>query len=374
MFLGAGSRSKTSVRQKLVLKLSAALVNTTPSDGSVVASKLAASALGPGVSMVNGIIQQSVGGNAFNCALKTFAGTDPTASDPIYIVFRNATGSTGDYTVLTITSAISLSISSGSTLGTVNGQAFRLWLVCFNDGGTPRLGLINCLNPNPWNIYPLGQFPTVTSAAEGGAGAADSVWVFYTSIAVTTKPYTVLGYFVWESGLATAGTWSAVASRIDPFRPGSLLPGALVSQVENFTGTVATGTTSIPNDNTIPQITEGDQYMSQAITPTSAANVLNVEAQGVFSHSSAVRLIMALFQDAGANALATVSQVVSSTTLMLPSTRLAYAGLAAGTASTTFRIRAGGTTGATMTFNGEVGGALFNGTLNSYLRVRELMA
>jgi hypothetical protein len=290
MFLGAGGRSKSSVRQKLVLKLAAALVNTTPSDGSVSAVKLAASALGSGVSMVNGTLVMSVAGSALTVALKTLAGTDPTASDPVYVVFRNTTPATGDYTVITVTSATSVVVSSGSTLGTVNAQAFRVWVVGFNDAGTFRLSVINCLNPNPWNIFALSQFSIASSTAEGGAGAADSVFVFYTGAAVTSKAYTVLGYATWETGLATAGTWSAGPTRLELFRPWTPLPGAVISQVETFTGAVATGTTVLPSDDTIPQITEGDQYMTQAIIPTSAANVLNVEAQGNFAHSAAITM------------------------------------------------------------------------------------
>jgi hypothetical protein len=375
MFLGAGARSKTSVRQRLTLKLAAALVNTTPSDGSVSASKLAASALGSGVSMINGVIANSAAGNALTVSLKTLAGTDPTASDPIYIVFRDAAAGGGNYSVLTITSAISLTISSGSTLGAVSGTPFKLWLVCFNDSGTPRLALINCLNPNPWNIYPLGQIPIASSTAEGGAGAADSVWTFYSGVAVTSKAYSVLGYYSFEGGLATAGTWATTATRLELFRPWTPLPGALISQVQTFTGAVATGTTAIPNDDTIPQITEGNEFMTQSIQATSAANVFNVEAQGSFAHTASARMIMALFQDAAANALAAVSQNLSATvSTMGTPIRINYDALCAGTSPTTFRIRAGGTTGATTTFNGEAGGRIFGGAIPSFLRVRELMA
>lgn len=375
MFLGAGGRSKSSVRQKLVLKLAAALVNTTPSDGSVSAVKLAGSALGSGVTMINGTIVASVAGSALTVALKTLAGADPTASDPIYVVFRNTTPATGDYTVITITAATSVVVSSGSTLGTQNSTAFRIWIVGFNDAGTFRLAVINCINaPGVPNIYPLGQFPVASSTAEGGAGAADSVWTFYTGSAVTSKAYAVLGYMTWESGLATAGTWSAGPTRVELFKPWTPLPGALLSVVDNRTGTFASGTTQIPADNTTPQITEGDQYMTVTLTPTSAANALHIEALAQLTNSGGTtnRIIMALFQDAVANALATAAAQVLGTRVQQLS--LTYAMLANLAVSTTLRIRAGGDGTGTTDFNGEGGAtSFFNGTFTSYLRVREVM-
>lgn len=373
MFLGPGARSKTSVRQKLVKALASAITTTTPTDGSVIASKLAGSALGSGVSMINGMVQGAVAGNAFTAALTTLANANPTAADPIYIVFRDITAG-GNYTVLTLTSAISIAISSGSTMGAVSGQAFRLWLVCFNDAGTPRLALINCLNPNPWNIYALGQFPVASSTAEGGAGAADSVFTFYTGTAVASKAYAVLGYFTWETGLATAGTWNAGPSRIELFRPWTPLPGALISSVENRVSTSTTGTTIIPDDNTTPQSTEGDQYMTQSITPTSAANLMRIKATGHWASSTSNgHMIAALFQDAGANALAVSSIGIPALNLLTP-VSIDYAALAALTTSTTFKIRAGQGGAATTTFNGENGAALFNGLVASFLRIEELMA
>ena len=43
------------------------------------------------------------------------------------------------------------------------------------------------------------------------------------------------------------------------------------------TGAVATGTTQIPSDDTIPQNTEGDEYMTLAFTPNSATSTLIIQ-------------------------------------------------------------------------------------------------
>jgi hypothetical protein len=123
----------------------------------------------------------------------------------------------------------------------------------------------------------------------------------------------VLGYATWETGLATPGTWSAGPTRTQLFGAGEPLPGDILQVQRTDTGAVATGTTTIPNDDTIPQSTEGDQYMSQAITPSSAANVLAVRAQATSRTAArAAFMIAALFQDATANALAAVRNVVGT--------------------------------------------------------------
>src|SRR5262249_15432709 len=133
----------------------------------------------------------SVGSNALTIAMKDRAGSDPSASSPVNVAFRSATAANGDFSVLTITSALSLTVSSGSTLGTANSTAFRFWVVLFNDGGTPRLGVINCRSG--MDIYPLGGNALASSTVEGGAGAADSAHVYYTGSAVSAKAFRILG-------------------------------------------------------------------------------------------------------------------------------------------------------------------------------------
>jgi hypothetical protein len=349
---------------------------------AVTPDKLATSALQAG-NMVNGYLTATVGSSALTVAVKTLAGTDPSATDPVYVIFRNATSATGDYTVITLSAATSLVVSSGSTLGATNSIAFRDWIVGFNDAGTFRLGIINCLvtsagagsGRNADSIYPLGQFPLASSTAEGGAGAADSAQVFYTGTAVSSKPYVVLGNATYETGLATVGTWSAVPTLLDLYRIGGPLPGTVIQRQRNQTGAVATGTTTIPDDDTIPQNTEGDQYMTQAITPTSAANVLRITSQAIAANSSATvgPFVSALFQDAVANALA-VGNVTMSDSAQSCTITVVHQMLAALSVATTFKIRVGLNTAGTTTFNGRGGGRKYGGVMDSFLAVEEVMS
>ena len=151
----------------------------------------------------------------------------------------------------------------------------------------------------------------------------------------------------------------------------TFLKGRLMAQVQSFqTGAVANGTTIIPYDDTIPQITEGDQYMSLAITPINASSTLEVEVGFQFSHNSSSNNAVALFKVGTSDALA-VGSVVSIACGHYKA--ILKWSLAAGSTSTqTFTVRAGGDTG-TLNFNGTAGARQYGGTLNSYMNIKEYL-
>lgn len=151
--------------------------------------------------------------------------------------------------------------------------------------------------------------------------------------------------------------------------------GLAVQQVSSVTTAVATGTITIPADDTIPQNTEGDQYMSLAITPRATTNTLVIQSLIQFSHSTASgNMVAALFQDSTANALA-VNWVVNATGSG-PLTVLVTHTMAAGTTSaTTFKIRAGNaSTAGTTTFNGSGGSRFFGAISKSSMVITEYNA
>jgi hypothetical protein len=313
-------------------------------------------------------ISTSRSGNAETIAIKTAAGTDPSASDKIRIGFRDATAGTGAYSVLDVTAAASIVVSSGSTLGATSATIFRLWLVAFNDAGTFRLGVIKCALTD--GVYGLQDNVLESSTAEGGAGAADSSGVIYTGTGVTSKAMRVLGYL--EYTLTTAGTWDAAPSRINIYSQGDRLPGETVQIRRNQTGAVATGTTILPTDDSIPQNTEGTEFMTQEIVPKSAANMLEIEHNGSYAISTGQAIAAALFQDSTANALAAKTNwMVTNNGFLIINFR--HSMRAQTTSSTTFKIRAGPNTAVTITFNGASGARHFGGVNSSYLAVTEIM-
>lgn len=326
------------------------------------------------ISMVNGSLVPSRTGNAETIAVKTRAGNDPSVTDPVIFIFRGQTAGSASYSPVAVTAALSLTISSGSTLGASNAVPFRVWVIAMNDASTVRLGAVNCLSGT--SVLALRDDIKVTATAEGGGGGATSAQVIYANATVgTARAMRILGYF--EYTLATAGTWNTAQTKGHIFSPNTPTPGQLVQVAMNQTGAVATGTTAIPADDTIPQITEGDQYMTQAITPTSAANLLEIEAViARFSTSSGGTNNMgcALFQDATANALAATAADASATAISISLPPIKHKMVAGTASSTTFKVRAGGSVGATTTFNGGAGARVYGGVLASSIYVREFMA
>lgn len=153
-----------------------------------------------------------------------------------------------------------------------------------------------------------------------------------------------------------------------------IFAGRTVQQVQTVDGSVATGATAIPIDDTIPQITEGVEFMTLAITPKNANNILVIEALLNVSHTFGVTFVtVALFQDAIANALAAGVHRSSNTSHSLQIS-VRHRMVAGGITPITFRVRAGSTVGATLTFNGQASARILGGVLASYITVKELIS
>ena len=148
-----------------------------------------------------------------------------------------------------------------------------------------------------------------------------------------------------------------------------------VVQVVNFqTGALATGTTVIPLDNTIPQITEGFEVMTLAITPTNASNILMVDvATFIGTPTDNAWLITALFVGTTADALATMPQY-AETSNPVASVFFRHRMVAGATTELTFRVRCGQNTAGTLSFNGHAGIGFFNGTSASSITITEYTA
>jgi hypothetical protein len=154
----------------------------------------------------------------------------------------------------------------------------------------------------------------------------------------------------------------------------SLPPGAVVQVVSTNYSAVATGTTLIPEDDTIPQITEGTEFMTRTISPRSATNRLLITAKAFISQSSATNdVIGALFQDSTANALA-AQDVSLGAAGGMTNLVIEHDMVAGTTSSTTFRFRAGPAVAATVTFNGFGGARKFGGITLSSIKIIEYKA
>lgn len=152
----------------------------------------------------------------------------------------------------------------------------------------------------------------------------------------------------------------------------TLLGGQVVQAVNVQTGAVATGTTIIPMDDTIPQNAEGDEYMTLAITPTNTAHKLRIDVViNIANGTNARYQIAALFQDTTADALAAVSHF-SATGGEIVNLKFTHYMTAGTTSATTFKVRAGGHAAGTTTFNGHTAARKFGGVSASSITITEI--
>ena len=146
----------------------------------------------------------------------------------------------------------------------------------------------------------------------------------------------------------------------------------VIQTIFQETGAVATGTTVMPSDDTIPQNNEGDQYLTATITPSSAASKLVIDVLFNYGCSSADTISLALFQDATVSALAATAFWGPATDNLPGQIKLRHVMTSGTTSATTFNVRVGVNSSGTITFNGASGARLYGGVYASSITIQEV--
>jgi hypothetical protein len=163
---------------------------------------------------------------------------------------------------------------------------------------------------------------------------------------------------------------------ISAFTPSisNALSGSVIQTVNTNVVTSTSGTTQTPLDDTVPTISEGDQYLTRAITPNNSSNLLEILAIiNGSSSDNASTLTMALHQDGGA-AIAAITFAAAAGSNGMCQGVLRWYMTAGTTSSTTFTVRVGGDRAQTFTFNGFSGARKLGGVCVSSITIREIKA
>jgi hypothetical protein len=160
---------------------------------------------------------------------------------------------------------------------------------------------------------------------------------------------------------------------VDKVQAGSIqfddVSAGMVIQVDNYTtGAVATGTATIPYDNTIPQITEGTQFMSLAFTPKKANSKLKIDVVFNGKHNIAGSSLLVSLFDGTSNAIMTQALAMPSASYIsqIVGTKIYQV---ASLSPITFSVRAGSNTASTVTFNNEI---TLGGVMASSITITEI--
>jgi hypothetical protein len=136
-----------------------------------------------------------------------------------------------------VSSAVSITVPTGATLGTVSATQSRLVVLALNNAGTIELAVVNISGGN--DLSETGLISTTAISA-----AATSASVVYSTAARTSVAYRVIGYV--ESTQATAGTWATAPSTIQGYGGQALAAMSSLgyrAYSANLSGSKALGTT-----------------------------------------------------------------------------------------------------------------------------------
>jgi len=149
-------------------------------------------------------------------------------------------------------------------------------------------------------------------------------------------------------------------------------PGHVIQVVNFQTGAGQATTTTMPYDDTIPQITEGAEVMTLNITPKSASSKLLITVITHLAGSVNAIFTTALFEGTTANALA-CSNTHGYGSDGQPVNHTVNHYMTSGTTSElTFRVRIGMTNAGTVTLNGRDGVRKLGGSLISSITIMEI--
>ena len=227
---------------------------------------------------VNMSLSASVAASALTInVLAADTGSAPTSSHPVLVPFRSTTLPTGTVTWTAITSAQSIVIPSGATLGTSNSTPFRIWIFEEYNGGSPEIAVSTCSTTTTLYACSTWEMNRVTTTTI--SGLATAAGTPYSAAGVSNDAVRIIGYCDFASGLATVGAWASACTTLAPFGPGVSRPGQVVFHAENGFTTTATTTSA-----TFATLTNGSTL---AITPASTPDLIRVTIIGTVENSSA---------------------------------------------------------------------------------------
>lgn len=200
----------------------------------------------------------------------------------------------------------------------------------------------------------------------------DIVVIAGTEAASPVAPdYSLAHYPVCQFQLETSTTQIFNSMIVD--ERGLIYSPNIIQVVNTISSGMSTGTDTFPFDDTLPVNTDGNQFMSLAITPKSSTNKLKIEIlMNLSSSNTTGHMNIGLFQDSTVNALAAVfagRDVSADAVCQIALTHYMDAGT---TSETTFKARAANANSGTTTFNGNNAARIFGGVMASSITITEI--
>jgi len=171
--------------------------------------------------------------------------------------------------VVAISGALSVVISSGSTLGHENGNDDFIYVYLINNAGTAELAV---------STKKFDEGSIVTTVAEGGAGAADDSATMYSTTVRAGVGFRLIGRL--KSNQAVAGTWALVPVE------NSILPFSQENRIESpFAGLLRVTSARITYPAGVPTVADEAGSWIDSLTDNGSGNTtINITA-GIFKNA-----------------------------------------------------------------------------------------
>lgn len=316
-------------------------------------------------------LSASASAGALTINVRQADGTAPSSTNPVLVPFRSTVATTGTVTWRTISSALSIVIPSGASLGTSSSNVpFRIWIFLDDNAGTPAIGVSTCSSATA--IYPCASWESTLKTSTTISAGATSGGTLYATAGVSLDAVRIVGYCDFATGLATAGTYASSCTSLQVFGPGIKKPGDVVQAVYNQSGTQNSSTNTYTLSATSPTPSGGLSIVAQAIVPSASMNILNVNGQGLLTVSTAGSQTVFIYDTTNTTTKAVAAGNLTNNAIPI-TIPVTYRGVANSTSSITFTLY-GTSSAGTVFVNGLTGPVQYFGTIsNSFIRVEEIM-
>lgn len=250
---------------------------TAIANASTYATQAAASAAAAAVSAgtlspygINNLgLSASVAGNNLTISILEADGssTPSTGTDSVTIYFRSATATNGSMTARSVTSATTLVVPSGATLGHNDGVADYLYVYAIDNAGTVELAISSSSH---WNEGDRSHDTTAISTS------SDDAATLYSTSARTNIPIRLIAKIL--SNQTTAGTWASAITRIEvgflQKRENLILPRSANFIAKH--GIQYSIDTSSARTVTLPTPRDGLRFIIKDVTGNSCTNAITL--------------------------------------------------------------------------------------------------
>jgi hypothetical protein len=236
-----------------------------------------------------------------NALLLTLTGADGNAlssSNSARVAFRDS-ANTGKFNVRTISSPLTLTISSGSSLGVETGIKYRLYAGLLDVSGTPELCVWNPYNQFGKSLKRFDENSLQTSTAL--ATSSNTSQTIYSTTARPTVPFRYIGIAEVTN---TTGAWNGTINANYPLGAGSTKTNDIVGNIRSGSTAIISTSTAIPSDDTLLQISECIPYVSCAYQAQSECNIIKVSTAALVGGGAiAATMGGGIFSGSNANVL-----------------------------------------------------------------------